>query len=76
MASAAPPITGASASIPERYALPADLPTLPSVDVTREPLEPFKLAVAKLIGDAWEEDALKIYTGVDAGTLLTLLTLH
>ena len=68
MATAAPPITGVkTAEIPERYALPADLPEVPGVDVTKEPMEAFKLVVAKLIAEAWGEDVLKIYAGVDTG---------
>lgn len=67
MASAAPPITGAPAAIPERYALPADLPEVPGVNLAKEPLEPFKLVVAKLIAEAWGEDVQKVYAGVDTG---------
>ncbi len=49
------------------YPLP-DLPTgVPDADPTRSPLDAFRLSVAKLVGEVWEEDPAKIYAGVDTG---------
>lgn len=67
MASTAPPITGAKVEIPSQYALAADLPQIPGVDLAKEPMEAFKLSVAKLVAQAWDEDVMKVYAGVDTG---------
>ena len=65
--SAIPPIASSYPPISPKYALP-DLPTgIPDSDPSRSPLDFFRLAVAKLLGEVWEEDQAKIYEGVDTG---------
>jgi arginyl-tRNA synthetase len=66
MASTVPPIASGSSEIPARYALP-EFPAVASANPDREPMDAFRLAVAKLISDAWQEPLEKIFNGVDTG---------
>ena len=64
--SAAPPVAVPHPAVNARYALPT-LPLVPAASPDTLILDAFKLAVAKLVGKAWEEDPAKIFTGVDTG---------
>ena len=66
--SAAPPAAIAHPAPDPRYALP-ELPKVAGLQPDRVVLDDFRLAVAKLIGDAWGMDAEKIVQGVDVGEL-------
>lgn len=55
-----------ASDIPEKYFLPI-LPEIQGVDPTRSVVEAFKIAAAKLVADAWEEDVAKIYPAVEMG---------
>ncbi|ORX38283.1 arginine-tRNA ligase [Kockovaella imperatae] len=49
-----------------RYALP-ELPKVAGVDLERQPMDAFRLAVAKVVGEAWDMDPAKIFPAVDVG---------
>lgn len=55
-----------ASNIPEKYTLPI-LPEIQGVDPTRSVVEAFKIAAAKLVADAWEDDVAKIYPAVEMG---------
>lgn len=52
--------------IPARFVLPT-APTIPGLNVEREPLEAFRLAVATFVAEQWDEDVQKVLLGVDNG---------
>ncbi|TYJ51335.1 arginine-tRNA ligase [Cryptococcus floricola] len=54
------------ADVPEHFALPA-LPEIKGVDPTRSVVEAFRIAAAKVVADAWEEDIEKIFPAVELG---------
>ncbi len=63
---AAPPIASSHSPV-VKYPLP-DIPTnVPGADPARSPKDAFRLAVAKFVGEVWDEDPAKIYAGVDTG---------
>jgi arginyl-tRNA synthetase len=72
--STAPPVVSSCPSVNPKYALP-DLPHLAGVDIARSPLDAFRLAVAKLVSEAWGDvEVEKIFAGVDTGeSIWTLL---
>ncbi|OXG76602.1 arginine-tRNA ligase [Cryptococcus neoformans Gb118] len=55
-----------ASDIPEKYTLPI-LPEIQGVDPTRSVVEAFKIAAAKLVAHAWEDDVAKIYPAVEMG---------
>lgn len=64
--SSAPPIASTQPPISARYAFPS-LPHVPESLPERQVIDAFKLAVAKVVAEAWDEDPAKIYAGVDTG---------
>lgn len=69
--SATPPAAAAAAStpspsFPDAYSLASlNLPTVPGSNPTRQALDSFKLAVAKLAAETWGEDVGKVFEAVD-----------
>jgi arginyl-tRNA synthetase len=43
------------------------LPSLPSADTARNPLDSFRLAVAQLLVETWDVDLERAFAGVDIG---------
>ena len=66
--SAAPPAAIVHPSPDPRYTLP-ELPKVAGLQIERVVMDGFRLAVAKLIADAWGMEAEKIVQGVDVGEL-------
>lgn len=50
----------------EKYAL-GPVPQMPGADYARVPVDQFRAAVAKVVAEAWDEPAEKIFAGVDLG---------
>lgn len=64
--SSAPSAASTQPPTSSKYPLPA-LPSVAGASPDRAALDGFRLAVAKLVADAWEEDVAKVFAGVDTG---------
>lgn len=64
MASTAPPVVASHPLVNPTYDL-KDLPEVPGARPDRVVLDAFKLGAAKLVAEAWEMDAAKVFPAVD-----------
>ena len=64
MASTAPPVVASHPLVNPTYDL-KDLPEVPGARLDRVVLDAFKLGAAKLVAEAWEMDAAKVFPAVD-----------
>lgn len=62
--SIAPPTVSSTHPVKPQYEL-GELPEVASADPSRSPLDAFKLGIAKLVAEAWNEDVGKVFDGLD-----------